>query len=262
MASVVVDRVGDRAVLPAQGSRVTASVHGWDLVAGEYGPGTRYVLLCAGCPRRCLSCPAPRSWLEQSGRPVGVDQVLAQVARYRPLSDLTGGGVTLSGGEPLVHAPFVGAFVRQARGSGLHLAVTTSGIGGDRVDDATLAGLDLVLLDLKAFDPAAFRRLTGHRGGPALRFAERVAEVGTPLWVKMVVVPGITDGPGQVAGLAAFLGGLATVEHVDVVPFDRAGQTGWAEVGLDYPLAARPGPTHDALEAVRVTLRGAGLTVA
>jgi pyruvate formate lyase activating enzyme len=241
---------------------VTAAVRGWDLVAGEYGPGTRYVLFTAGCPLRCLYCPTPRAWSERSGPRISVDQVLQQVHRYRPLFDLTGGGVTLSGGEPLLHAAFVTATVGALRGSGTHLALATAGTHGDRVDDDTLAGLDLLLLDLKAHDGEAFRRTTGHHDGPALRFAERVAAQGCPIRVKVVVVPGVTDARANVEGLAEFLAGLGTVEHVDVVPFDRAAQAGWAAVGLDYPLARHPGPTHDTLHAVRTAFGDAGLSVA
>lgn len=239
----------------------TAVVSGWDLVAGDFGPGTRLVLFTAGCPLRCVYCPSPQAWSPRAGRPVGVEDVVSLVDRYRPLFDLTGGGVTLSGGEPLLYGPFVAAVVRAVRAEGVHVALSTSGTGSDRVDDVTLGDLDLVLLDLKAFDLPSYRCITGGRDGPALRFAERVAAQGRPLRVKVVVVPGITDGSENVEGLAGFLVGLGTVEHVDVVPFDRAAQPAWTAVGLDFPLATHPGPTHDALAAVRTAFRDRGLAV-
>lgn len=247
--------------VPRSARTVTAVVRGWDLVAGDYGPGTRFVLFTAGCPLRCLYCPTPRAWSGRTGRHLGVDEVMKQVDPYRPLFDLTGGGITVTGGEPLIHAPFVSSLARAARDGGIHLALATSGAGGDHLDDATLAGLDLVLLDLKAHDELTYRRTTGGAPDEALRFARRAAAAGRPIRVKVVVVPGLTDGRDNVDGLAGFLAGLGTVEHVDVVPFDRAAQQGWAAVGLDYPLAQHPGPTHDALAAVRAAFTAQGLPV-
>lgn len=272
MASAVPLETGARrcvdTVRPAAGhSRLTrpvppsAVVRGWDLVAGEYGPGTRFVLFTAGCALRCVYCPHPQAWSDRSGHRIGAELVLAQIDRYRPLFDLTGGGVTLSGGEPLLYAPFVAALARATRAENVHLALSTSGTGAEHLDDAVLADLDLVLLDLKAFDRDSFRRITGRSPGSALRFAERVAAHGRPLRVKVVVVPGLTDAPSNIDGLADFLAGLGSVEHVDVVPFDRSAQPRWAAAGLDYPLARHPGPTHDALAAVRVSFAARGLAV-
>lgn len=257
MASALMSPVGAPGAVVPPGA--TVALRGWDLVAGEYGPGTRFVLFTAGCPLRCVYCPWPQAWSEHGSLRVGVDQILERVDRYRPLFELTGGGVTLAGGEPLLHAPFVTALARGARAGGVHLALGTSGTGGEQVDDETLGLLDLVLLDLKAHDPAAFRRTTGRSGGPALRFAERVAAQGRPLQVKVVVVPGLTDTPDGIADLARFLAGLGTVERVDVVPFDRGAQDAWTDAGLGYPLARHPGPTHDALAAVRRIFGDQGL---
>ncbi len=240
---------------------VDGAVHSWDLSTGVDGPGTRFVLFTAGCPLRCLYCQNPDTWGERGGERTSVDDVMARVRRYRTLFEVTGGGVTVSGGEPLLQPRFTGALLRACAAEGIPTALDTSGALGARADDAMLADVDLTLLDVKCADPRRYRRLTGGELDPTLRFARRLAMLGRRTWVRYVLVPGWTDDVAEVAGLADFLAGLGVVERVDVLAFHRLGAPKYAALGLDYKLADTPGPTIESLDAVRGTFRAAGLTV-
>jgi pyruvate formate lyase activating enzyme len=239
----------------------TAPVLTWDLVSGECGPGTRFVVYTAGCPLRCVYCDLPQAWNERAGRRTGVRDVMAHVRRYAPLFELTGGGVTLSGGEPLLHPGFTAALLRACKREGVHTALDTSGALGMRLADDALLDIDLTLLDLKAFQADAYHRLTRGEVAPSLHFARRLARLGRPVLVRFVLVPELTDRPAEIDALADFVAELGTVQRVDVVPFHRRGEVAWNELGLDFPLAGWPGPTREALATVRAVFRERGLAV-
>lgn len=238
-----------------------APVHSWDLVTAEYGPGTRLVLFTAGCPLRCRYCWSPQTWTVRSGASVTVAEVMAVVRRYVPLFEVTGGGLTLSGGEPLLHPRFVAAVLRACQAEGVHTALDTAGSLGARLDDAELSDVDLTLLDVKAFRPDTYHLLTRGDVAPSLQFARRLGRLGRPVRVRFVLVPGVTDDLSEVAELADFVAGLGVVQRVDVVPFHRRGEPAWNAAGLDFPLAMHPGPTRESLTAVRSAFRRRGLDV-
>ena len=240
---------------------LTGAVHSWDLSTGVDGPGTRFVLFTAGCPLRCLYCHNPDTWSERGGVRTSVADVMARVERYRTLFDVTGGGVTVSGGEPLLQPAFTGAVLHACHEAGIATALDTSGALGARASDALLADVDLTLLDVKCADPARYRRLTGGDLDPTLRFARRLALLGRTTWVRYVLVPGWTDDVAEVGPLAEFLAGLGVVERVDVLPFHRLGLAKYDALGIAAPLARTPGPTIESLAAVRGAFAAAGLTV-
>ncbi|WBB71495.1 pyruvate formate-lyase-activating protein [Micromonospora sp. WMMD1128] len=238
------------------------AVHSWDTSVGVDGPGTRFVVFLAGCPLRCRYCHSPDTWYGRSGRRRTVDEMVALVARYRRFVQVAGGGVTISGGEPLLQPAFTGALLRRCRALGLHTALDTSGFLGDRADDALLDATDLVLLDVKAGSPATYRRVTGTgRLAPTLRFARRLADRGTPMWIRYVLVPGLTDAVDEVARVADVAAGLAGVQRVEVLPFHRLGAHKYAELGLAFPLAGTAPPDAELLARVRGQFAARGLTV-
>ncbi|MEV0429700.1 pyruvate formate-lyase-activating protein [Micromonospora sp. NPDC050495] len=253
------------AATPAAGPRGGApvgAVHSWDTSIGVDGPGTRFVVFLAGCPLRCRYCHSPDTWYRRSGRTRTVDEVLAEVARYRRFIEVAGGGVTVSGGEPLLQPRFTGEVLRRCHALGLHTALDTSGFLGVRADDALLDATDLVLLDVKAGNPVTYRRVTGTgRLAPTLRFARRLADRGTPMWIRYVLVPGLTDDADDVDRVADVAAGLATVARVEVLPFHRLGAHKYAELGLAFPLADTAPPTPELLARVRGQFAARGLTV-
>lgn len=144
----------------------TGRIHSWDLSTGVDGPGTRFVLFVNGCPLRCLYCANPDTWHMRDGKEATVDEVMAEIEKYRPFVTTAGGGVTITGGEPLLQPAFTAALLRRCKEAGLHTALDTSGFLGSRATDRLLADTDLVLLDIKSFDVAAYRELTGANSPP------------------------------------------------------------------------------------------------
>ncbi|WP_416974998.1 pyruvate formate-lyase-activating protein [Streptomyces sp. 4F14] len=240
-------------------SATTGRIHSWDLSTGVDGPGTRFVLFLSGCPLRCLYCANPDTWHLRDGAETTADEVMARIERHRPFLTASGGGVTLTGGEPLLQPAFTGEILRRCKDLGLHTALDTSGFLGDRADDTLLARTDLVLLDIKSFDIAAYRRLTGARLAPTLTFATRLDRLGVPMWIRYVLVPGRTDDPDAIDGLARFVAGLAAVDRVDVLPFHKLGAHKYDTLGIPFPLRDTPTPSPELTESVRARFRAHGV---
>jgi pyruvate formate lyase activating enzyme len=240
---------------------ISGFVHSWDVSIGVDGPGTRFALFTAGCPLRCLYCENPDTWTSSGGRLTPLSEVMTLVHRYQRMLRISGGGVTVSGGEPLVQPRFTGAFLRSCRELGLHTALDTSGYLGRAATDSLLADVDLVLLDIKSFQPDLYRRVTGRELTPTLRFAERLAELGKPVWIRFVLVPGLTDAPENVDGLAGYLAGLPNVERVDVLAYHRLGAPKYAALGIRYPLAGVPEPEDSQMQDARRRFADRGLVV-
>jgi pyruvate formate lyase activating enzyme len=236
-------------------------VHSWDVSVGVDGPGSRFVLFTAGCPLRCLYCENPDTWTARGGRLTYLPDVMKQVRRYRPALLAAGGGVTLSGGEPLDQPVFAGGFLRACRELGLHTALDTSGYLGHRASDELLNDVSLVLLDIKSFDPATYLRVTGRDVRPTLTFAERLAELARPVRIRFVLVPGLTDDPANVEGVARFAAGLPNVDQVDVLAYHRLGVAKYAALNIAYPLADTPEPDEKQLQAARQRFAEHGLNV-
>lgn len=235
-------------------------MHATETFCVSQGPGIRYVLTLSGCPLRCQYCQAPDTWFRHDGAPALVTDVLADIARRKGV--LRGrGGVTLSGGEPLMQAKFCKAILQGCKAMGLHTALDTSGYFGDFADDDLLAEIDLVLLDIKTISAARYRDLTGVELAPTLRFANVLAALNKAVWLRFVLVPGLTDQVEEIRRLAKFAAQLGNVERVEVLPFDKQGEHKWRDRGLDYRLAGTKPPTEEALEAARQLFRAEGLMV-
>jgi pyruvate formate lyase activating enzyme len=238
---------------------VTGRLHSWDLSVGVDGPGTRFVAFTAGCPLRCLYCANPDTWRMRNGTVTDSGAVLADVRRYTRFITTAGGGFTVSGGEPLLQPAFTGALLAGARDLGLHTALDTSGFLGARADEDLLDACSLVLLDVKSWDRALYRRLTGRDLHPTLTFARRLADRGTRVWVRFVLVPGLTDDADNVGGVARFVAGLGNVERVDVLPFHRLAAHKYQDLGLRFPLAEVEPPDEATVARAVGQFRGAGL---
>jgi pyruvate formate lyase activating enzyme len=237
----------------------TGRIHSWDLSTGVDGPGTRFVLFVSGCPLRCLYCANPDTWHMRDGEEVTVDTVMAEIEKYRAFVTTAGGGVTITGGEPLLQPVFTAELLRRCKEAGLHTALDTSGFLGARATDQLLADTDLVLLDIKSFDIRTYRKLTGGELAPTLNFATHLDRLGIPTWIRYVLVPGWTDAPEAVAGLARFIAGLGNVERVDVLPFHKLGASKYEALGIPFPLRDTPVPGPGLTERVREQFRECGL---
>ena len=237
----------------------TGRIHSWDLSTGVDGPGTRFVLFLSGCPLRCLYCANPDTWHMRDGREMTVDDVMAEIEKYRAFITTAGGGVTLTGGEPLLQSAFTGEVLRRCKEAGLHTALDTSGFLGVRATDELLADTDLVLLDIKSFDIDTYRKLTGGELAPTLNFATRLDRLGVAMWIRYVLVPGWTDDLRRVDALARFVAGLGTAERVDVLPFHKLGAAKYEALGIPFPLRDNPLPDTALTEDVRARFREHGV---
>ncbi|WNI18771.1 pyruvate formate-lyase-activating protein [Actinacidiphila sp. ITFR-21] len=246
---------GPSAPDPAPAGRI----HSWDLSTGVDGPGTRFVLFLSGCPLRCLYCANPDTWHMRDGRRATADDVMAEIGRYAAFIGAAGGGVTLTGGEPLLQPAFTAEILRRCRAAGLHTALDTSGFLGARASDELLADTDLVLLDVKSFDVPAYRALTGGELAPTLSFATRLDRLGVPVRIRYVLVPGRTDDEAAVDGLASFAAGLGNVQQIDVLPFHKLGAAKYEALGLPFPLRDTPVPDGALVDRVRAQFRSHGL---
>ena len=237
------------------------SVHSWELVTAVDGPGTRLTAFLAGCPLRCLYCHNPDTMEMRRGEPVTAEELRARIARYRGIFAASGGGLTISGGEPLMQPAFVRRVLRGATEMGIHTAIDTSGFLGAHCSDEMLDDIDLVLLDVKSGDPDTYRRVTGRDLQPTLDFGRRLAARGTEIWIRFVLVPGLTDDPANVDAVADYVATLATVSRVEVLPFHQMGQDKWDSLGIRYELGGTRAPSPELVERVRGQFRDRGLTV-
>jgi pyruvate formate lyase activating enzyme len=237
-------------------------VHSTETGGAVDGPGIRFVLFLAGCLLRCRYCHNPDTWHMHHGKPTTSREVVDEIAGYANFLKRARGGVTLSGGEPLVQPDFTAAILRGCKELGLHTALDTAGFLGLHADDFLLADVDLVLLDIKAFTEATYKDLTGVALAPTLAFAERLARMKKPIWLRYVLVPGLTDKFDEIEGLAKFAAGLGNVERVDILPFHKMGEFKWKAEGVPYSLGDTPPPSPELVDRARATFRGAGLNVA
>jgi pyruvate formate lyase activating enzyme len=235
-------------------------IHSVEVGSFVDGPGTRFVVFLAGCPLRCQYCHNPDAWRFTDDQ-TGSDEIVAQIARTADFLRAGGGGVTLSGGEPLVQAEFALDILKGARALRLHTALDTSGFLEDRVGPEMLDNLDLVLLDIKSYDEATYREVTGVDVAPTLRLARRLSDVCKPVWIRFVLVPGLTDDPANVAGLARFVAGLSNVERVEIVPFHQMGRHKWEELGIPYRLQDTRPPSPEEIRRVKELFEAEGVTV-
>jgi pyruvate formate lyase activating enzyme len=234
-------------------------LHSFTTGSAVDGPGVRLVAWTAGCMWRCVYCHNPDTWTVSNGIPVTIARATEELRKYREGLRAMAGGFTLSGGEALMQDRFAVKLFAAARAMKVHTALDTNGYYGEKLTDAELETIDLVLLDLKAWDPERHRRLTGMEVGPTLRFARRLAERRRPVWVRFVLVPGWTDEPDEVARIATFAAELGNVERVDVLPFHQMGRYKWQKLGLEYRLDDVQPPSREAIDRACAAFRAAGL---
>ncbi len=251
----------DRLVRMREGT--LGSVHSWELVTAVDGPGTRMTIFLSGCPLRCLYCHNPDTLEMRRGEPVEVDELLARIRRYRRIFRATRGGITLSGGEVLMQPAFAARLLRGAKEMGIHTALDTSGFLGAAATDQMLDDTDLVLLDVKSGLPETYRRVTGRALQPTIDFGDRLNERGIEMWVRFVLVPGLTDDPENIDAIAriAQRWSPGSMTRLEVLPFHQMGRDKWAALHMDYALADTRPPSNEQVEQVRDRFRGFGFEV-
>ena len=209
------------------------------------GPGVRLVVFFQGCPMRCQYCHNPDTWKIGGGTEITVPQIMEQYEKNR--SFYQKGGITATGGDPLVQIEFVTELFSEAKKRGIHTCLDTSGItfqpeNKKRMNlfDQLISVTDLVMLDIKHIDPEGHRKLTGHPLEPILAFARYLDEHNIPVWIRHVVVPGITFDQTELYRLGQFIASLNNVKALDVLPYHDMGKTKYEKLGIDYVLKDTP----------------------
>lgn len=230
-------------------------IHSTESFGTVDGPGVRFVIFLQGCPMRCKYCHNPDTWEMNRGERRSPESLIREFDRNRQF--YARGGITVTGGEALMQIDFLLELFGLAKKEGIHTCLDTSGITyhpgkssyNDKLD-ALMEVTDLVMLDIKHIDPEGHTALTGHSNAGILAFARYLEEKQVPVWIRHVVVPGITDDPGQLTRLGQFIGTLSNVKALDVLPYHTLGVSKYRELGIPYPLEGVPQATQQqAVEA-------------
>ena len=241
---------------------MTGRIHSIETMGTLEGPGIRYVVFLQGCPLRCLSCHNPDTWRRDEGREQSVDDLMADLAGYRGFVEASGGGITCTGGEPLVQASFVRELFRRCREQRVHTALDTSGYAElSQTVRELLEVTDLLLLDIKHAPGPEHKELTGVAFDRIRAFAEYADAERIPIWIRHVLVPGYTLDPEVSRRVAAFVAGLTSVERVDLLPYHELGRHKWEALGKRYPLETISPPTPQQVADAHRIFEAAGLPV-
>ena len=242
---------------------VVGKLHSIETCGTVDGPGIRYVVFAQGCPLRCIYCHNPDTWnINKSSLTLSVGELIPDILKYKSYFKFSGGGVTLTGGDPLLQRDFALALFKACKAEELHTTLDTAGFCN--IDDLTkevLAYTDLVILDIKSFNPNTFKEVTGVPIDKTLDFSKYLSDKNIPAWVVFVLVPGVTDNEEDMHALASYLTTLSNVEKVGIHPFHQMGAYKWRQLKLDYKLNNAPTPTPEEVEKAKDIFRGYGLEV-
>lgn len=232
-------------------------IHSFESFGTVDGPGIRFVVFMQGCPMRCLYCHNPDTWQFSAGKRFSPNEVFENVLKYKSyISD--GGGVTVSGGEPLMQTEFVTELFSLLKKRGIHTALDTSGITFDKNNTAEIDGLlkytDLVLLDIKHIDEQEHIKLTGHSNKNVLDFARYLSATGKPVWIRHVLAAGITDDNKYLKRLKEFTDRLKNVEKTEILPYHSMGEIKYEKQGIPYPLKGALPPTEERIRNAKLIL--------
>lgn len=223
------------------------------------GPGIRYVIFAQGCHMRCKFCHNPDTWKTTGGKEYTADELLDQAERYRPYWR-DGGGITVSGGEPLLQLPFLLDLFKKAKKRGIHTCLDTCGQPFTRKEpffsmfNELLQYTDLILLDIKHIDPTVHLDLTRCSNEPILEMATYLSEVNQPVWIRHVLLPQWSDNDDALDRLHTFLTTLNNIEKVEILPYHTMGKFKWDELGLTYELDGIEPPTEDRIKNAKQRL--------
>jgi len=211
-------------------------IHSIETGAMVDGPGIRYAVFLQGCPLRCKYCHNPDTWERGIKEEMTVAELVTDIKKYRSFMKFSGGGVTITGGEPLAQPEFLLELLEELEKNKLHVALDTSGFASETVVSEILPLVDLLILDIKSIDPEEYQNAVGVPIEPMLRTLKMAKELGITTWVRYVMVPGLTDNFDNIKALALYLRDYDNIKKIEVLPFHKMGEYKWAELGLTYEL--------------------------
>lgn len=215
-------------------------IHSIETCGTVDGPGIRYVIFTQGCPLRCLYCHNPDCRHPEEGKEVTVDELIVDIQKYKSYMNSSGGGLTITGGEPLMQPEFISDIFRRCQKLEIHTALDTSGYVNLATAKPVLKYVDLVLLDIKSFDAQTYHQVTQVSIEPTLNFARYLNEINQSAWIRFVLVPDITSAIENIKGLANFVSKLNNVERIEILPFHKMGEYKWEQLGYEYQLKDIP----------------------
>ena len=234
---------------------MNGKIHSIETFGTVDGPGIRFVIFMQGCTLKCKYCHNRDTWNVKAGNPTSVQELVKEILKYKSYIDNSDGGVTVSGGEPLLQAEFVTELFKELKNLGIHTALDTSGALpiSDQIKEL-LKYTDLVLLDIKHINPEKCVNLTGFTNKNTLEFAKYLSNINLPVWIRQVLVPGYTDDKFDLLDLKKFIENLSNVEKVELLPYHNLGKFKWDEIGDTYELADVTPPTPEEIEKAKSLL--------
>ncbi|RHW42220.1 pyruvate formate lyase-activating protein [Neobacillus notoginsengisoli] len=239
---------------------MNGNIHSIETFGTVDGPGIRYVIFTQGCLLRCQFCHNADTWEIGTGKQMAVEEIMDDLRSYLPFMESSGGGITVSGGEPLLQIPFLLELFKECKKAGIHTAIDSSGGCFSSAShflkqmDELMEYTDLVLLDIKHIDRKKHIGLTGMANEHILEFAKYLSDRQVPVWLRHVLVPGVTDDPGDMAKLGEFVGTLKNVEKVEILPYHKLGVYKWETLGLEYPLKDVEPPSDEKVQEAYETI--------
>ncbi|HHU69262.1 MAG TPA: pyruvate formate lyase-activating protein [Thermoanaerobacterales bacterium] len=241
---------------------IEGRIHSIETMGTLDGPGIRFVVFVQGCCLRCSYCHNPDTWDICGGNLLDVNMLMEKIMRYKPYMDASGGGVTVSGGEPALQPDFVSELFKMCKEEGIHTALDTSGYSSKSSYKRIIPFTDLVLFDIKHINPNSHYLLTGKGNSKILENLKYIDSQRIPIWIRHVIVPGITDSIMYIKNLAEFLTKIQSVRLVELLPYHNLGVHKWRELGIKYELENVLSPSQDLLGEIRNVFIEKGLKVA
>lgn len=224
---------------------IKGRIHSIETFGTLDGPGIRFILFMQGCALKCQYCHNPDSWDPHAGQELSVDEVLAEIEPFLPYYNQSGGGITVTGGEPTLQAPFIAELFKACKDKwDLHTAIDTSGFCDPYFVKELMDVTDLVLLDIKQINTEKHRNLTSQSNERILNFANWLSDNGKKMWLRHVLVPDLTDSYEDLTQLGSFIGRLNGIEKFEILPYHRMGVYKWQVLGKEYPLEGCRTPTE------------------
>lgn len=236
---------------------MTGRIHSFESLGAVDGPGLRFVVFMQGCPLRCAYCHNPDTWDARDGEEWDADSVMQKILRYEPYFG-ENGGVTVSGGEALLQSEFVSELFSKCRAMGIHTALDTSGIGDIGLSEAVLLHTDLAICDIKFTSDGQYRQYCGGSLSEVEKFLSRTESLGIPLWVRHVVIPGLTDTEDNITKLWQIANKYSNLQRVELLPFRKLCVQKYEKMGIDFPFADRNECSAQTLGALKAHLATLG----
>lgn len=240
---------------------VVGKVHSFETLGTVDGPGIRFILFLQGCPLRCKYCHNPDTWKLHNGNDMSVDEVMKEILKYETYIKSSGGGLTISGGEPLMQTEFLLELLAKCKEKNIHTAIDTSGIYFTSKIKEIIEATDLFLLDIKSIDETMHKNITTIELEPVLIFLNHLKKQKKKVWIRHVLIPDYTYNIDHLNRLGEFLKDYDNVERVEILPFHNLGKFKWHELNYKYEMENVREPSEKELEEAKTILRKYELNV-